>query len=351
MKKTKKYMIITVAAVLTVTLITLVILNLTGSNKFLPDSDSGYYTSTYLTYCDGKIYEHYDHNKTNVYDISANEKHTVDTDFLSDDVYKKILIDDMIVYCDEDNVLYSYDINYKTEKIISKSFDEYIQAENFLVYIDDGNIYKYDLHTDEKELVYDNAYRELISLCVQNDYLYYYANKGYDYIVTVFDLSDKAIEAEFKVNDDNSDSSQLSYSALIANKDEVIITYIYDNAYNVITFDFSGSRTTNEYISELFNKYSDIELCCYKGDYLYFTRREHAETVLYDITKRYKDNGLYKLNMKTGETDKLSDICNFTDIIVTDNYLYCYKIKYLIPNNAFKLDLICGSELMQFDIK
>lgn len=351
MKKTKKYMLITVAAVLAVTLITLVILNLTGSNKFLPDSDSGYYTSTYLTYCDGKIYEHYDHNKTNVYDISANEKHTVDTDFLSDNVYNKILIDDMIVYCDEDNVLYSYDINYKTKKIISKSYDKYIQAENFLVYIDDGNIYKYDLHTDEKELIYDNADGELISLCMQNDYLYYYANKGYYYIVTVFDLSDKAIEAEFKVNDDNFDSSKLSYSALIANKDEVIINYTYDNAYNVITFDFSGKRTKNEYISELFNKYSDIELCCYKGDFLYFTRRKHTETVLYDITSSNKDNGLYKLNMKTGETDKLSDICNFTDIIATDNYLYCYKIKYLIPNNAVKLDLICGSELMQFDIK
>ncbi len=349
-----KKALIVILSVLSAVLICVLLYNfvwLRSVSSLLPDSDSGCYTSACLTYFDGKVYENYDYNKTNVYDTSANEKHTVDTEFLSDDAYKKILIDDMLVYSDEDNVLYSYDINNKTEKIISESFDEYIQAENFLVYIDDGNIYKYDLHTDEKELIYDNTDGKLISLCVQNDYLYYYANKGYDYIVTVFDLSDKAIEAEFKVNEDNSDSSQLENSALIANGNEVIINYTYDNAYNVITLDFSGRRTKNEYISELFNKYSDIELCCYKGDYLYFTRRKHTETVLYDITSSNKDNGLYKLNMKTGETDKLSDICNFTDIIATDNYLYCCKIKYLIPDNAFKLDLKIGAELMQFDIK
>lgn len=348
-----KKVLIIISSVLSAVLICVLLYNfvwLRSASSLLPDSDSGYYTSTCLTYFDGKIYETYVYDKTNVYDLTANEKHTVDTDFLSDDAYKKILIDDMLVYCDEDNVLNSYDINDKTEKVISESFDEYIQAENSLVYIDDSNIYKYDLHTDEKELIYDNADGELISLCVQNDYLYYYVNKGYDYIVMVFDLSDKAIEAEFKVNEDNTESSQLANSALIANENEVIINYTYDNTYNVITFDFSGKRTINEYISDLFNKYSDIELCCYKGDFLYFTRREHTETVLYDITSSNKDNGLYKLNIKTGETEKLSDICNFTDIIATDNYLYCCKIKYLIPDNAFKLDFKIGADLMQFDI-
>ena len=60
-------------------------------------------------------------------------------------------------------------------------------------------------------------------------------------------------------------------------------------------------------------------------------RLKSQSGIIVRTTVEDENNGLWEVDIETGTKKKLSDECVFDDLLATENYLYCYRIDYLLP--------------------
>ena len=182
-----------------------------------------------------------------------------------------------------------------------------------------------------------------------------YYNDNHFRKINIYDENNKLI-SDFKLHSDPLDFHDFDDVYIDLIKEQIIVYPGPGENTEVLFYTFNGEKYQNEYFNYYFNNTirsvdRSVDHSCFQGKYVAYSLRKSKATVIYDKTIRSQDNGLYIGNLETGETKKLSEKCEFDDILVTDNYVYCYKINYFIPKSTLYVkDLTVGYELTQIPI-
>lgn len=350
MLKSKKSLLLIAVFIVVLFFVVLIVINCSVNKNYQPDSDRGFYRSEYLLYSNGKLtVRNPDDITFDTYNLDDNKKTTVKCSDASG--YYTEAIGAYIIY--NDNGLTVFDGNTNTAQNVTTSYDRFVLDYYSIFYTNDGNLYRYDINSDCNSLIAEKLSDKVKSMYVKNDYLYIFHEKNHCYAVTAFDTKTNTQTGNFEIN--NGISDYYDYQDLsVRISDEQIIAHKAPFSYDDIYFyNFDGSKFINEKYNKLYESiHPTLEHSVYNGKYMYYILRDRTDSIVYDKTISNGDNGLYCANIETGEIKKLSDECEFDDILVTDNYIYCYKINYLIPKSViYAKDFTTGYKIIQIPIR
>ncbi len=345
------------------------------NSNYKSDSDTGFYSARYMKYNNGILtvkdpYGSYiDTHYIDTYELNEGKKYRTDIpDSLKDTTCIKY--DDKFIYTDSVMIevpreiemsglgyigyLHMYDTDDSSDEIIYENYGVVIFCRDCVVYTNDETqvCYVYDVKTGNSEVLYEKLEGDYFEYYVRNEYFYVIrtVDKTESYI-TIFDLKTKTMQADFKIDEVIIDNSgeyppKVNDYVINANGDEIII-HPTVNFRNLKFYDFNGKSTTSNLES------SDIpraELSAYNGDYKYYSVRDNTTSMFYDRTQFNPTNGLYMTNVKTGETTKLSNDCRYDGLLATENYLYCYTINRIIPEDIIRDMPVTGYTLTQIPV-
>lgn len=337
LKTKKKKTILVILSLLAITIIVFVIVcKCINTNKVdYPDDDNGFIMGEYLCYDNGTIIaNNKDFEYADTYNLSENTSIRTDLSVPKDNsVHFKRLYGNKVVYT-KDYSLYVYDIENNTNERICEDFYGIVPGKNSFAYYDfDNTLWLYDVVNNSTEIIEEYAHQRLHGMTTENDYLYILREKDYYYYITVFNLLTKEKEADIAINNgyEDWDDYMSGGLAIIPNGDKI---YFVKNGIlkKIYQYDFSGRKEEKRFFEE---ELSSLKLFTVNGDYIYYT------------ISHGKERGLHKKNINTGETTKLSDKCDFDEIIATKNYVYCCKSRDLIPESIITPEL---TELEQISI-
>lgn len=123
---------------------------------------------------------------------------------------------------------------------------------------------------------------------------------------------------------------------------------VYYNEHELGYSEFYKVDFTNKSTTKLFEDYFVINAVS-NNDYIFYNNRYYT-MALYETTEDYEDNGIWRYDVKSGELKKISSECVYDDLLATDNYLYCYRIDYLLPRGMANY-LYKGYTLKQIPVK
>ena len=353
LKTKKKKTILVILSLLAITIIAFVLVCkcLNTDKVYYSDDDNGFIMGEYLCYnnvtvtANNKDFEYAD-----IYNLSENTSIRTDLSVPKDNsVYFKRLYGNKVVYT-KDYSLYVYDIENNTNERICEDFYGIAPGKNSFAYYDfDNTLWLYDVVNNSTEIIEEYAHQRLHGMTTENDYLYILREKDYYYYITVFNLMNKEKEADIAINNgiEDYDDYVADELAIIPNDDKVyfIKNGIFENIYQ---YDFSGKKEEKRFFEEMPSYFNMFTV---NGDFVYYTISHGKENVFNKVIWDNEENGLYRKNINTGEITKLSDKCDFDEIIPTENYVYCYKVNYLIPQSIIKIEEFdTGYELEQIPV-
>ncbi len=367
---------------ISITIIALIVCIITGfvifnsNNKaLLSDSDTGFYTSEYMTYNNGILTVKNPSNNTyDIYNLSENKKETVSSDkfgsfnsvgfYGTKTVYSqrnKVLLDPQILVdgstLKHHSTLYIHDSKTNKDEIINKTCVHIAFCKDKVAFTDENqNIYIYDVLTNKTELICEQFDKEITGFKTTNDCVVVFSTREkIDSYTTVFDINTGEKLSEFLIEEKNTDF----YVELYNNK---ILVKKYGKFETLKINNFAYSIKDN-------NKYSFYDLKgnqlnstrpdfisvgegtgTFNSDYFYYNNRAVDSDILHERTVAHPHNGLYKTNLITNETEKISDECEFDCLLATENYLYCFTTKYTFPQEILKLDQESGYTIKQIKI-
>lgn len=350
-KNTRVYITVLVLFIL-LSIVLFLFVFFSNNNNYSFDTDTGFYKGEYIKYIDGELtVKNPNYMSSDIYQLKDNNKNTVKYNKLSNaSKYCAEVSDSMVVYFDDG--LNIYNTVSKVNTIITDDCDLWVLGNNLVFYTKDDNIFSYDISHETTYTIVEKMNGIISSLFVQNNYLYVFYEDNYHYGVMVYDAITNKQMADFKINNGISDYNDYKNSYIIPNGEQIIIRQGPLPDDTAWFYNFSGEKFTNENYNKI---YSDIFSCLdsveYSGEYMYYTLRNRNSNEVFDRTINSEENGLYKANLETGKIEKISDKCDFDDILATENYLYCYATDYLIPKGILKADISIGYTLIQIPLK
>ena len=352
----------------------LVIFN-SNSKALLPDNDTGFYTSEYMTYNNGTLTVKNPANNTyDIYNLSKNTKETISSDkfgsfnsvgfYGTKTVYtesNKVLLDPQMLidgstlkhHC----TLYVHDSQTDKNEVINTSCLHKSFSKDKVAFTDENqNIYVYDVLTNKTDLICEQFEKEITGFKTTNDCVVVFSTREkIDSYTTVFDINTGEKLSEFLIEEKNTDF----YVELYNNK---ILVKKYGKFETLKINNFAYSIKDN-------NKYSFYDLKgnklnstrpdfisvgegtgAFNSDYFYYNNRVVDSDILHERTVAHPINGLYKTNLITNETEKITDECEFECLLATENYLYCFTTKYTFPQEILKTGHESGYAIKQIPI-
>ena len=311
------------------------------NTSYSADSDTGFYQSEYMTYDNGILKVKSPNAKSvDVFDLKNNvSKNTVypKTSLDNNNYY---IYNNRIVY-KSSWILYVSDIDGNNKKILSEIFSKLEFYEQYAIYYEvDGNLVFYNIETDTKTTVYCGFEDKKLCMFCDNDKIYLIEEWLIEYVIKIFDIPTQEKLGDFTIRKKDTEES----FGYIPYGDKLILN---DTESGYYFYDFDGNF---EEFKEITGVPFIIEPDFINGDYLYVAGTYKLEHVLFDVVVDYEHNGVYQYNYMNHDYRKLSDKCNFHDIIATDNYVYCYRINYFFPGNFLKLNFVTGYDLVQIPI-
>lgn len=353
MKKYKKKLLL-ISVILSLIIVILLLTFYNSGDNFKPDSDHSFYKSEYMVYSDGMITIKNPNNyEFDIYKLGES-KHSYKCKELSDiSKYAAEAKGNYVIY--DDQGLTIYDNGKKSEHLIANNYDISELGNNCVYYTKNNQIYCYNILNEDTCIINDVPYEDINSLVFADKYLLVYYNDNHFRKINIYDENNKLI-SDFKLHSDSLDFHDFDDVYIDLIKEQIIVYPGRGENTEVLFYTFNGEKYQNEYFNYYFNNTirsvdRSVDHSCFQGKYVAYSLRESKANVIYDKTIRSQDNGLYIENLETGETKKLSEKCEFDDILVTDNYVYCYKINYFIPKSILYVkDLTVGYELTQIPI-
>ncbi len=233
---------------------------------------------------------------------------------------------------------------------ISIPKDAYL-LDNKIYYIISGKLYYKHLE-DNKEIFIDDNCK---TFCVSGNYIAYVKNNS----VILTSINDFDNKRQITVVDDEIYYYHIQDGVLYLmernSKEYVFINYNLDtldeinrfsfgmkNAIDCIclsngNFYFYYGETSGIFCANM--KTGDCSSIIYhpcvkdmtvNDNKLYFIS-EKIEGEIITKTAKSKDNGVWELDISTAELRQLAEECEFSSLLATDNYVYCYKKEYLLP--------------------
>lgn len=349
MKKYKKKLLL-LSVILTLTVVFLLLTFYNLGDNYKPDSDHSFYKTEYMVYSDGMLtIQNPNYYEFDIYKLGES-KQTYKCKELSD--ISKYTADAQGNYVLYDNHgLTIYNNESKSEHLIADNYDISDLGNNCVYYTKDNQIFCYNILNADTRIINDVPYEDINSLGFSDNYLLVYYNDNHFRKINIYDVNNKLI-SDFKLHSDPLDFHDFDDVYIDLIKEQIIVYPGQGENTEVLFYTFNGEKYQNEHFNHYFkNTIWSVEHSYFQGKYVAYSLRKKKANVIYDKTIRNPDNGLYIENLETGETKKLSEKCRFDDILVTDNYVYCYKINYAIPKSILYVkNLTVGYELTQIPI-
>ena len=305
-----------------------------------PDSDKGTYISNesgyfsddfnkndYLQYSNGQlIAKDFGHTKATIF--SGNGAKSIS---VPKSLYQA---DNKMIYI-KSNKLYVKNTETDVETFIDDNCSLFCVSGDKIAYQKDSSVFIANINTPEKKLKIADIEYKIEHLCIEENVLYLIERNIGDCYFYSYSIDDSTQLSSFEY----SMSSPINGTCL----DDGYYYYYYEDTQTVIRTDmatgaFEGVVT-----------HPDIIDMCVNGDKLYFIS-EQTEGEIVTTTVECEDNGIWEVDIPTGESRKLSDKCVFNDLLATDNYVYCYKIDYLLPRGMAN-SWVKGYEIEQISIQ
>ena len=372
--KKKLIIILTSIGLLICIIAGLVIFN-SNSKALLPDNDTGFYTSEYMTYNNGTLTVKNPSNNTyDIYNLSKNTKETISSDkfgsfnsvgfYGTKTVYSqrnKVLLDPQMLVdgstLKHHSTLYVHDSKTDKDEIINQTCVHIAFGKDKVAFTDENqNIYVYDVLTNKTELICEQFEKEITGFKTTNDCVVVFSTREkLNSYTTVFDINTGKKISEFLIEEKNTDFHvELYNNKILVSKYAKFETIKINNyAYSIRgndgykCYDLNGNlldTSKPDFISVGEGEGT------FNSDYFYYNNRAVESDILHERTVANPLNGLYKTNLITNETEKISDECDFDCLLATENYLYCFTTKYTFPQEILKLDQESGYAIKQISI-
>lgn len=306
------------------------------------DNDTNHYTSgkSFMTYCDGELVvddHEYDKiiNSYNEYYFSAPEDKP---DFEYTDIYSKAgkkhiltpqnsqIIKDKMVY-NYHGKLYYKNINADGQMLVAENCDEFYYNDENIVFASGNDLYVSEITGDEKA---NNKKLHTFSKEESIDFMQTSDNKLY--LTTYNDSTDEStIQYNFYIFHINTMSMEKSCYCIMPKCPENIFIcngkFIYNHKGSsaIFTADFKN----NDQI--ILAEHNNIVAITSNGEKVYLASEKVKTAEFLIETAKADTNGIWELDVTTGEKKKISDECVIEDLLATENYVYCYAIDYKVP--------------------
>ncbi|MEE1317870.1 MAG: hypothetical protein UHD05_00010 [Ruminococcus sp.] len=335
-----------------ITIVILLVILLTLRYCSLPlkqDSDMDYHTSSkgYMTFCNGELTSLIPfQNSTDVYkDGRYNFGDPISVN------YKNYRIE----VPDKDLII--KDKNDDTEKILSHNIKRYVVSDDKIVYSEEESsiLYVYSIAEDTTQKIEIDNQGELDWFDVKNGtiYIIYIDNimeveELFPVDTPIYNLTDRIVHVyKYNLNllekEESADFHLLDELGYYICNDSVYIICYSGVAHKLYTVDFE-----NNCIELLFERAFTENIVC-NDRYIFYSVHDYDMTI-YKQTVDNEANGIWKYDTQSRTCEKISDDCVIDDLLVTDNYLYCYKINTIFPYGMFD-EINLGYKIIQIPIE
>lgn len=291
--------------------------------ELMPDNDNEFHDSYggYLTYVDNTLAVNVkNQNKVDLY--CKNNKHTVDAD-------KAVKYKENLIFNNQDGLHITNENTHITSQLTSKAVTNFVVDNDKIYYCVslDTNIYLYNLNSQKIEVLKsEHSDCELIWFDVNSDFIYsIYLNREpvankpttKQYILNSFDKETLNLAGTFDFTADNRVKFYLCNNTVFLG--ETLVDELDLYLLNI-------QEQKKQSVFEMAN----VESVSCNDRYIVFNVHEYVNT-FFEETTDSKYNGLWQYDSRTDKLEKLSDMCVFDDIMLTENYVYTYENKYFLP--------------------
>lgn len=306
------------------------------------------YNDNYLSFYDSVFYAR-DFNGTKITKFTPDSK----TSFK---VPKDACITDNRIFYITDGDLFCEDIETSEKQLIDSNCDLFVLNNNAIVYTKGNTIFAKHI----------SNFKNIGTITAENDIYYFNISDNSIYVV-------EQIYGESDILLPDIDNEKLN-------------AFSYIQEYTFLKYDIKNMRLVNSDTKKLDSTISDITIC---NDVFVFY--EPFEQIIYSVDLRenalspsiqhqhddIKDitsnsqkvffisekteseiirktvdcetNGLWELDVTSGELRKVSEKCDFDYILATENYVYCYRLKYYLPRGVAN-SWVKGFEIEQISV-
>ncbi len=299
-----------------------------------PDTDTEYYNSyiggvpsqkaynyNYLSYSDGSLMA----KNTNCTNIDIYSENGKSTQPIRDNVQ---IVKDSKAYIS--NGALFLENNNKEIEIDNNCVGFLFDGNNIAYFKDNNNIYITTVNNPENVKSIENQYC-VYYLYIQNGKLYVITDTDGSYALNNDDNDSKANnQYNFTIYDLETTNQLKTCSIDIAGelldiaicKENFVFYYHPNQCIYMVNFE-------KEYL-DIVSTHKHIKNLTSNGNKIYLVA-ERINSSAGFVTDKHEDNGLWELDITTGEEVKLSDKHSFDDLLATQNYLYCYTIDLILP--------------------
>ncbi len=343
-KLSKKYTLLVFIGIgiFCISIFLLIFNTLKGSSfKMLYDSDEkSYYSSEFGYNSSPNIftnnnYLHYDNNKLTVKNFSRTKVSIFsENDTSNISIPKDALILDRKMYYINSGNLYCEDLDNKSKTLIDDSCKTFCINDSYISYQKNNSIILSDINNFENKNKIVEVDNEIYYYNIQDNILYLIERNFKSYNFISYNLED------FKQINYHSFDMGIIISSICLSHNNI---YFY---YKETEGIFSLNMETGNCNSIIYHP--NVVDMAINDDKLYFIS-EKTEGEIIIKTSPAETNGVWELDVNTADAKKLSTECAYSDLLATDNYVYCYKTEYILPRGMAP-SWVKGYEINQLDV-
>lgn len=267
-----------------------------------------------------------------------------------------VKIKDSIIYCNNEG-LYIENLDGDLDKLYNSFVSMFVPYQEKVFFINQTNeLYIYDLNTEETDIMpldcgdiewigIDNEKLYIKCVIYQDDSISDGKRwKGGKQTITFLSFNASTMVQDYSFYLTTKNDFETVKPLLSSGK----LYYVYSNSETQSNEIYSINFPQKS--SELVFQHDHITNIVSNDDSIYFT----AERVIYSPLKNTDNNfksknGLWKYDINSSEKIKISDDCIYEDLLLTNNYLYCYKILYIFPRGLFE-NVNLGYSIIQIPV-
>lgn len=339
----KKFLIITIIIFVLIVLTCLLLFR--PSLKY--DSDSEFRTASqgHMTLCNNQMFAVSSYNYKTDTDFGRNEFSVGNILSVKYKDYE-LYLNNNFLYCKKDN---------QEIKISDNPVNDFKVYRNCVFYscLNDKNLYMYNME-NQKHSILPGEFDYLNWFEIKNERIYtsYFKRIENEYgffncvNVRIYRYSDLSIlkSTVFNVPHHTAffaiDENNVFYNCYLGNEN-ILGKLDFNRKDGEMLYDINNERELKRYC---------IKYISCNDESIFFLVEHSKLQFYYEETLDYPDNGIWEYNINSKESKRISEKCQYTDMLATDNYLYLYSTNYIFPRRMLD-EINFGYTIEQMDLK
>ncbi len=316
-----KCVVVAISVILLCMITILLCVNSSTKFEMIYDSDKNTYNSNgfaysypdsllnnYLTYSGGELQvKDFSKTKITIFTPNNSENLSVPTD--------AYLFDNKIYFISNNNLCFkNYEDN--TENVIDSNCSAFCVGEENIAYIKEKSIIVSNKDNLNNKTKITDIKGKLYYLNLQNNTLFLIVRDGKCYKFLSYDVN-----TSNQIGDYSFDLPNPIRSICLSDNS---LYFYYD-----LTQSIYKVNMVNGNFEKVISHANIIDMTVNENKVYYIS--EQSQWNIIRTTVDCEDNGVWEFDLSTEKKLKLSEQCEFADLLATDNFVYCYKVDYILP--------------------